>query len=137
MSEQEPTLWELLNPLRMYRCRPRDFVDYSHSICPGIGYQPGLICLLMLHVGCFQYFFSSWMTQGLHPELFWCFAPLAPIWLLFVSADIKFRLQKPTRRERAGFDNAVINWFGMTSTLLMYYAFVPVAVGGLIWWWIA
>ena len=41
------------------------------------------------------------------------------------TSDIKFRIQGPTVDERAGFDNAVLNWFGFVCHLVWPLILIP------------
>jgi hypothetical protein len=134
-TDRQPTLWDELNPLWMYRCRPADFRSFGNSICPGIFWLPGLIALLSLHVASVLGCWSLWQAAGGWALL--SLLPLGILWGWFVATDVKFRMQRPTREERAGFDNAVINWFGFITTLAFYFAILPVGLVVLLCWWLA
>jgi hypothetical protein len=134
-TEPEATLWDLVIPLWMFRCRPSDFRSCGNSICPGVFWLPGMTALLALHVVSFLGCWFLWQAAGS-----WAFLSLLPLGILWgwlVAADVKFRWQRPTRQERSGFDNAVVNWFGLVSTLAFYFVIVPVGVVALMWWWLA
>ncbi len=59
-----------------------------------------------------------WQIAGI-----WALLTLVPfgiVWVWLMAADLVFRRQSPTRAERAGFDNAVINWFGLVAVLVLW-----------------
>jgi hypothetical protein len=60
--------------------------------------------------------------------------PVVLLWSWLVAADVRFRLHRPSRQERSGFDNAVVNWFGFTATLAVYFVLLPAGILALIWW---
>lgn len=130
-TSREPTFWEMLNPRWMFRCRPEDFRPFGEPLCLGVFWLQGMIGLLLIHVVCFASFWTQWRTGS--DEAFMTLVPLVPLWLWFFAADVKFRLQKPTRDERARFDNAVVNWFGFALTVVGYGVVLPVAVVLLLW----
>jgi hypothetical protein len=134
-ADRQPTLWDELNPLWMFRCRPVDFCWFEKSICPGVFWLPGMVALLALHAASFQGCWLLWQVGGGWALL--SLLPLGILWGWFVTADIKFRWQRPSRLQRSGFDNAVVNWFGFAATLAVYLAVLPAAVLALLWWWLA
>lgn len=136
-TDREPTLWELLNPVWMFRCRPADFRGWAgdSSICPGVFWVPGMAALLSLHMATSLGCWFLWRSHG--SWAFLSLVPLGVLWAWFVTADVKFRRQGPTRQQRWGFDNAVINWFGLASTLAFYFAILPTGLLVLLWWALA
>jgi hypothetical protein len=133
MTDQEDSLWALLNPLWLFHGRPQDFQGLGRSICPGIAWLPGICGLLTLHVTCFSVVFTAWIGDGYTTQSLAWLTPVAAVWLLFGSADIKFRLQGGTKDQRRAFDNAAINWFGFVTIILFYPVLLPLAVGYFIW----
>ena len=126
------SFWEIVNPTWMFRCKPSDFSGEGTSICPGIFWLLGLIGLLALHAGSIWFCLFLWQFGpgwGLAS-----FVPVCLLWVVLVPADVKFRLQRPTRREREGFDNAVVNWFGLIYPIAQLVLILPAALAGLIWW---
>lgn len=118
-----PTVWNELNPVWMFRCRPADFRCCGHSICHGIFWLPGVVALLVLHVASCQGFWLLWQAIGRWACL--SLLPVSILWVWFAAADVKFRWQRPTREERWGFDNAVVNWFGFGGSLVFSPVILP------------
>lgn len=116
--ERAATLWDALNPVSMFRCCPEDFRGYFPSICLGIFWMPGMVSLLALPFtavwGCWQ----LWHIAGAWSLL--TFVPFGLVWSWLMVADAAFRRLSPTRAERAGFDNAVVNWFGLFATIVLW-----------------
>ena len=81
-----------------------------------------LLGLFLLHVISFAGLLNGYLHRGYHPLLLIYALPVGLLWSLFVAADIKFRMQKPTRQELSGFDRAVIIWFGSVSIAVIYPA---------------
>jgi hypothetical protein len=133
-TDRQETLWDVLSPCWMFYCRRADFRDWQPSICPGVFYLPGLAALLSLHVlsvwGCRL----LWLAGGGVWAPLLSLLPLAVLWGWFVTADVKFRRQRPTRSERAGFDNAVVNWFGLAATLATYFVLLPAGLAAALLW---
>lgn len=131
-TDRQPTFWDQIDPLWMFRARPEDFRSFGTSICPGLFWLPGMTGLLALHIATVLGVWYVWAVgDG------WLVAILLPVtalWGWFVPADLKFRRQRPTRQERAGFDNTVINWFGFVTTMAFYIALIPALVIALVWW---
>ncbi|ODA36487.1 hypothetical protein A6X21_02045 [Planctopirus hydrillae] len=134
-EDRQLTLWDELNPIWMFRTRPEDFRWFGRSICPGVFWLPGMIWLLVMHVASFEACWLLWPAYA-----YWALLVLVPIgllWVWFVAADVRFRLQRPSPQERAGFDNAVVNWFGFLATLGSYFVVLPLGLMLLIVWWFA
>ena len=133
-ESREGTRWDALNPLALFRCRPADFRGYAPSVCPGLFWLPGLVSLLALPAagvwGCWQF----WRSAGAWALL--SLAPAAVVWAWLAAADVAFRRRSPTRAERAGFDNAVVNWFGLVAGLALWPAALLAGVAALVWWWV-
>ncbi|WP_131818129.1 hypothetical protein [Planctopirus hydrillae] len=94
-----------------------------------------MIWLLVMHVASFEACWLLWPAYA-----YWALLVLVPIgllWVWFVAADVRFRLQRPSPQERAGFDNAVVNWFGFLATLGSYFVVLPLGLMLLIVWWFA
>ncbi len=117
-DEREATVWDALNPVSMFRCQPADFCGYFPSICLGIYWMPGMVSLMALPFagvwGCWQ----LWQVAGAWSLL--TFVPFGLVWSWLMVADVAFRRQSPTRAERAGFDHAVVNWFGLFATMVLW-----------------
>lgn len=134
MANNEESVGEIINPSWLFRCRPIDFSEYRHSICPGIFWLPGVSGLLFIHSACFYVFFALWSRRGWDTNQLRLLAPVGLVWVVLGGADIRFRLQRPSRQQRAGFDNAALNWFGLVFTILFYVVGVPAAAILLVWW---
>jgi len=129
MEGEHKIMLDEINPSWMFDARPRDYTGFQHTwICPGVFYLAGQMYLFLLHWACFTTFLNTLCTNGYRSNQLLYLLPVMVLWLLGVSADIKFRLQRPTRAERDGFDNAFVNWFGFLSTVTLFYLILPVGI---------
>jgi len=137
MDSQHSTMWDEVNPSWMFQVHPREYTGYQHTwICPGVFYLAGWQGLFLFHYACFLPFLNALFRNGYQSSLLLYLLPIVVLWLILVPADVKFRLQRPTRAERNGFDNAVINWFGLLSALAIFYILpVGLVIGVIAWVW--
>ena len=125
------TLWDAVNPLSLFGWRPADFRGHAPSVCPGIFWLPGMVSLLALPSAGVWGCWHLWPAAGT-----WALLPLAPaalVWAWLGAADVAFRRRSPTAEERAGFDNAAVNWFGLVATLAFYPAALLAGVAAVAW----
>ena len=133
-DHDDGTLRDALNPLVLFRCRPADFRGYAPSICPGIFWLPGVASLLALPAagtwGCWR----LWLDAGA-----WALLLLAPaaVWAWLAAADVAFRRRSPTPAQRARFDDAAVNWFGLVGTLVFWPVALLAGVVAGVWWLVA
>ena len=138
LSEELGEFWEECSPAWLFLARPGEYEVGAtyYSLCPGLFFYNGLCGLFVLHWLCLAGFLSQLPPSGSHTGWVLPLLPLAVLWLLFVPADIKFRLQKPSQRARDGFDTAAVNWFGFLFTLFFYFVLIPAGAVMLLWNWL-
>ncbi len=125
----EPTWWQILSPVWLYRARPTDFED-NGSICAGVMFMPGLLSLLAFHIAFLGFPVAILIRVEWQPAILWLTVPVLLLWAVLIPADIKFRLQGATREQRWLFDLEFINWFGLVTWPVAALA----GVFGLVWW---
>jgi hypothetical protein len=131
MREEMEKLWEVANPMWLFRTHPSDMGPGGCSVDRGYYYLPGQSFLIVLHLGC-VYLWAHAFGKGHdrhHAPLY--LLPILFVWLIFVLADVKFRLQRPTEQERAIFHGTVMNWVGCLSMPLWILTEVAAIIAGL------
>jgi len=133
MTNDRITFWQEFTPIWMFRCRPEEFRSTGFSICPGVFWLHGLISLVIFHGIFFAAFLNAWYSQGYNHWMLVSLIPVAALWAVFCSADIRYRRQHPTKEERSGFDDAVLNWFGFVTFAVSTVAFLPATILYFLW----
>lgn len=126
MEDEHGTIWDIISPGWMFQARPEDFAHRRPSVCLGVYYMHGLYSLFLLHLGCFWLVINAVFTGSYRPYHLLYLLPVLVTWLVCIPADIKFRLQRPTRLERWAFDNTFVNWVGYLT--LPFWCLVTLAI---------
>ena len=130
----EPSWWQLASPVWLFRAKPEDFPEPDGSPCSGPFALRGLTGLLAIHFISFGLPITLWLTVGGSWWLWLLTIPVLLLWAVLVPADIQFRIQKPTRDQRAEYDNHFVNWFGLVTWPILLPMWSAVSVVGLVWW---
>jgi hypothetical protein len=125
----ELTWWQMASPAWLFRAKPAEYAD-DGALCMGVFWLPGLIALLVVHVIGLVMPVQLWLHLGWHPILLVPVLPMLAVWAVFVSADIKYRMQGTTPEQRWAFDQAAVNWFGFVAWPINLLTMVA----GLVWW---
>ena len=130
-SYDDATSWGDINPLTLFGWRPADFRDDPPSICAGIYWLPGMASLLALPAA------GTWGCWRLWPDAgAWALLLLAPavvVWAWLAAADVAFRRRSPTPAQRARFDDAAVNWFGLAASLTLWPASLLAGAAAAAW----